>query len=450
MPRVFKKPIIKASPDISVGEPRISKLVMVLLRILGRLYLFLYYGIAFMMLHGDGKVIIDAFRRAMAGESRFIIAFRHPNGGEPQIISWYILFKLRAKAALNGVRFARSPHMVCVYSYEVVRWGGWAARFVMPNIGAMPIHHTKMDSPGMARIHKAIAEGPFPVAIAPEGQVSYTTDAVPRLEPGVIRIGFQVAERMQESGNTIPVEVLPVSVYFRFGSWGKATTEGLLKKTEKVVGLNTPGRKNLPFVERLRQCREHILSVNEERYKIDSDPSLSFEERLERVINAALDTAERMLGLKKDGDFFYRIYRLRQTCWDNIYLPGLKNFDDLTPIQQSVNNLRAGEAWYIGRHQELVDLSLYFRIPLPEENDSLHKKIEYVQNLWDFASRTMGGAYSNRVSIYPRKVLIQAAPPINLSDRLTQYKTNKKSAIADAMTDLENAFLYNISESKKA
>ena len=228
------------------------------------------------------------------------------------------------------------------------------------------------------------------------------------------------------------------------------TIESLIKKIEKVTGLSNPERKKLPFVERIGQCREVILKVNEERYKIDAGKSLSFEERLDAVIAAALETAERMLGIKEEGDFFHRIYRLRQICWDHIYIPAFENFDSLTPIERSIKDLQAGTAWHIGRHQELVDLCWYFRIPLPAEDAALHSKVEYVQNLWDFANRSMGGSYSNRVSIFPRKVLIQAAPVINLSERLSSYKNDKKSAIAEAISDLEKAFLDNISEANAA
>jgi hypothetical protein len=210
-------------------------------------------------------------------------------------------------------------------------------------------------------------------------------------------------------------------------------------------------------VERVRQCRDHILKANEARYKTDSDASnpvssLSFEERLERVIKAALETAERMLGLKSEGEIIHRMYRLRQRCWDSIFLPGVDShsLEGLSSIERNVKNLRAGEAWYIGRHQELVDLCWYFRIPLPTEETSLHNKIEYVQNLWDFASRSMGGAYADRVSIFPRKVFIQTAPVINLSERLPSYRSDKKAAIATAMSDLEKAYIDTINDMNMA
>ena len=441
MYKPYKTPVMKASPDIKTPIPRVSKFVVFLLRLLGRLYLFLFYGIARIVLQDGDQFLIDAFKRALAGESRCIIAFRHPNGGEPQLLTWFFLFKLRGFARKKGVRFSRWPHAVFVYGYEVIRWGGWAVRYVMPNVGALPVHHAKMDSHGMNSIYKAIIDGQYPVALAPEGQVSYTTDTVPRLEPGVIRIGFFTAEQMAKKGMNCPVEILPVSVYFDFGSWGKMSVEMFLRRIEKVTGFSGRDRKKLSFTERVRRCRDHILSVNEARYNIKVDTSCSFEERLERVIYTALETAERMMGVKGEGDFFTRLYRLRHLCWDQIILPDFDDLKGLTRVKRSTLDLKAGEAWYIGRHQELADLCWYFRVPLPTEDTALPKKIEYVQNLWDFASRTMGGSYADRVSIFPRKVIIQAAPVINLSERLPSYVKSRKTAIAAALSDLERAYL---------
>jgi len=413
---------------------------------LGKLYLFLLFGAARTVLSGD-KILFDAFKRALAGESRCIIAFRHPNGGEPQLLIWTFLFKLRFLAAKKGVRFVRRPHAVAVYGYEVVRWGGWPARLIMPNLGALPIHHSKVDSEGMTRIHRAIVEGPYPLALAPEGQVSYTIDSIPRLEPGSVRIGLHAAQQLAKKNPNCPVEILPVSIYFRYGSGGKRNMELLLRRIEKFCSVSRrEAGKPLPFGERLRRCREYILAINEKRYLIKTDETLSFEERLEQVVNAALETAERMLGVKSEGDFFARLYKVRQLCWDRIYLPGMNNFKRISRLERSAMDLKAGEAWYIARHQELADFCWYFRRPLPAEEASLHKKIEYIQNFWDFANRTMGGAISGRVNIFPRRVIIQTAPPINLSERLPRYQEDKKAAVAEVMEKLEEAYLNSINE----
>jgi hypothetical protein len=440
MNKPYKIPASRALPDIKTPEPRISRSVIFLIRVLGRLYLFLFYGVARVLLRGE-KALFDAFKRSLEGKSRCIIAFRHPNGGEPQLLTWFFLFKLKALAARSGIRFPRRPHAVFVYGYEVVRWGGWIARFVMPRVGAMPIHHSKVDSTGMTRIYRAIADGPFPLALAPEGQVSYTTDSVPRLEQGVIRIGFAVADRMSREKMPAPVEILPISIHFRFGPWGEFTLKFLLKKIEKVTGFGRKGRTVLPFTKRLKACRDRILELNEKRYDIKPDPSFSFEERMDAVIAAALESAERILGVRSSGDIFARIYSLRQIYWDRIILPGVDTLDNLSGIERGVADLLAGEAWYAGRHLEIVDFAWYFRVPLPADNAPLHRKIEYAQNLWDFANRTMGGAYVNRISIFPRRVIIQAAPPINLTERLPVYHNDKKSAIGGALADLKQAYM---------
>ncbi|GBU27617.1 hypothetical protein R84B8_01151 [Treponema sp. R8-4-B8] len=446
MYKPYMKPVETAFPDVKIPPPKVSKLFIFIVSILSKPYLFMLFGMAKILLRGEAFVF-DAFKRALSKKSRCIIAFRHPDGREPQLLAWFFLFRLKALAAKNKIRFELDPHAIFVYGYEVVRWGGALARIFMPNLGAIPIHHTKIDSKGMARIYNAIIDGQYPIALAPEGQVSYSMDSLPRLEHGSIRIGFQAASQMASKNMDCPLEILPLSIHYRYGRGGKAAMEKLLKKIEKFCGFSKRETASLSFTERLRECREYILQINESRYHIKSDGS-AFEQRLERVVNAALETSERFLGLKSEGDFFQRLYKVRHDCWDRIFLPGSDNLKKVPLVKRSVMDLGAGEAWHISRHQELADFGWYFRHPLPTEETALHQKIEFVQNLWDFANRTMGGALSGRVNIPVKKVIIKGAPVINLSGRLNQYKEDKRAAVTEATSDLEKAFLKCIEEMK--
>jgi hypothetical protein len=423
--------------------------MVLLVKFFSRLYLLLFLGVARVILRGE-KHFFHAFKRALGGESRCILAFRHPNGGEAQILLWFILFRLRQLAKKGGVSFALRPHALVVYGFEVIRWGGVIARLVMPRLGALPVHHTKMDSAGMARIYKAIIDGPYPLALAPEGQVSYTTEDVPRLEQGTVRIGFTAADRLEKAGKSCPVDVLPVSVHFRYGRWGNVSLRRLLKKIEKYTGLKSRDDQNreLSLAERLRRARDYILSVNEKRYGLSPEEGRSFAERVDVVMDAALKRAEGILGIERGrGDIIERLYIIRQLCWDYIYLPGKDTLEDMSGVERAVMDLKAGEAWHASRHMELVDFVWYFRVDVPSEDAPLHVKIEYVQNLWDFANRTMGGAYSKRViHIHPRRVLIQVAAPLNLTERLPDYRAGRKGAIMSAMADLKEAYLDCIRE----
>jgi hypothetical protein len=299
----------------------------------------------------------------------------------------------------------------------------------------------------MARIFRTLMDGPYPLAIAPEGQVSYNTEMVPRLEKGVVRIGFQVAERLSKQNSSCPVEILPVSIHFRYGKMGEWSLARLIKKIEKYTGMYRQGSAP-DFTERLTLARDYILEQNEKRYSLTDIEGKSFNERVDVLMEAALEKAERILDIQaRHTDLFERLYHIRQTCWDRIILPGIDNFDHMSLMERAIADLDSGEAWHAARHMELVDFVWYFRIPVPQESDPLYVKLEYTQNLWDFANRTMGGAYSNRVfNVHPKRVLIQAAPIIDLSARLHDYQQNKKEAIAIAMDDLYAAFFDCIHE----
>jgi hypothetical protein len=439
MYKPYIKPVIAAVPDYKIPEPRLSKFVLFFVRLLGRFYLFFALGIARMVIR-NGRPLYEAYARCLAGKSRCIIAFRHPNGGEAQILMWFLLFILRRKARKEGIKFCRRPFVSFVYGYEVARWGGYLARIVMSGTGAMPIYHTKMDTAGMNRIFKAIINGPYPVAIAPEGQVSYTTESVPRLEQGTVRIGFQAAERLQNLNKDCPVEILPVSIHFRYGSMGRWSLNKLIRKIEKYTGFRQDGTG---FTDRLGRARDLILEHNEKRYNIAPEKNKSFAERVDAVMEAALAKAENILGINPgNSGLIERLYTIRQICWDRMVIPGVSSLKHLTMIERSLLDLNAGEAWHASRHMELVDFIWYFRVPVPTEDDPLYIRIEYAQNLWDFANRTMGGAYPNRVlNVHPKRLLIQVGSSINLSERLKEYKKNKKDVIANTMKDMEKVFL---------
>jgi hypothetical protein len=304
----------------------------------------------------------------------------------------------------------------------------------------MPIHHSKLDSAGMNRIIKALTDGPYPLAIAPEGQVSYTTESIPRLEQGTVRIGFQAAERLEKKDKDCPMEILPVSIHYRYGSMGRWSLNKLIKRIEKYTGFKQDGAG---FSERLQRVRNFILEQNENRYGITIDKEKDFAERIDIIMDAALCRAEKILGIKpKNNVLFDRMYNIKQICWDKMVIPNVYSLDNVPLLERALMDLNAGEAWHARCHMELVDFAWYFRVPIPSENEPLYKKIEYVQNLWDFANRTMGGAYSNRVmNVHPKRVLIQIGKSINLTERLNNYRENKKTAIADAMNDMETAFL---------
>ncbi|MDR1127712.1 MAG: acyltransferase [Treponema sp.] len=440
MKRPFAIPVIKAFPAIDTAEPRVTPWVIALARLISRFYVAAFIGNARIYLdESAADIFIPAMERAFSRQSRSIVAFRHQNGWEPQALMWFTLYRLAGAARRRGVRFSLPPCLLFVHGYELFRTGGLLTRFMLPRFGAMPVHHAKLDSAGLNRIYRCLREGPYPLAMAPEGQVSYTLAEEPRVEPGTVRIGLAVARQLMEGGekgaggNCPPVEILPVSLYPEYGRKALNDAAGLLRRVERICGIErAPSAPGLPGISglnaRFLRCRETILALNEKRYGLDRESAgpggQDFGARLDAVIDAALRSAAAMLRIDSpSGDTVNRLYAIRQICWDRIF-PENIDLAALPALERAALDLRAGEAWHASRHMELADFSFYFHRPPagfsgPDPSaESIALAVEYAQNLYDFASRTMGGTYDTRKRIAPAAVRISAAQPINLAEML--------------------------------
>ncbi|MDR2052353.1 MAG: hypothetical protein LBP80_02985, partial [Treponema sp.] len=272
-------------------------------------------------------------------------------------------------------------------------------------------------------------------------QVSYTLAEEPRIESGTVRIALTVAEQLlvyagkddtrAARENCPAVEIIPVSLYPEYGRKALIAAERLLRRVEYICGirdkLSAPNANTFDLsrldlsrlTERFLRCREIILALNEKRYGLDRGDAArdrqDFGARLDAVIEAALQSASAILRIDRPfGDTINRLYAIRQVCWDRIF-PENTDLSALPALERAFLDLRAGEAWYAARHMELADFSFYFHRPPGESPASI---VEYAQNLYDFANRTMGGIFGTRRKIAPAAIRISAAPPINITEML--------------------------------
>ena len=435
-----------ARPDVGLPEPRVVPWVLSFARMISLPYLRLGLGFGRVTVrHADR--LVDAFHSALAGERRVVLAFRHPYGDEPQLLSWLFSSGVRHYARAAGVHLTRPPHAFFVHGYEVPRWGGAVVRWILPRVGALPVHHSKLDSTGMARIRTAIEDGAYPVALSPEGQVSYTSADVPRLEPGVVRLGFQAADRLASAGRPEHVHIVPVSVHYRYGKRGEAGLARLMGRLERFAGLaattGAEGRTDM----RLGRALASLLKTAERLYGLSPGQHESTAERVGSIVEAALASGERLLGMAHGGgDSFARLYRIRQTGWDRVFLPPGQDPRAMTPLERAIADRRSGEAWYAMRHMELADFALYLRSDPPAADAPLYAVVEYAQNLWDFANRLAGGTIAGRMEVRPKHADIIVGEPIDLSKRLAAYYDDRKRAVADTLSALEHEYRNCIRE----
>ncbi|MCE1195092.1 hypothetical protein LWX53_01145 [bacterium] len=465
---MVSKPIAAARSPHRLAEPLAQPGVIALLKLISPLYLHGLLGFRSVELR-HAERLVEAYRAFFSGEARLIVAFRHPYGDEAQLMAYVIGRLLAREAAALGVRYPREPHALFVHGYEVPLWGGPFERWLLPRVGAVPVHHALLDRKSVERIRALMADGDFPLALAPEGQVSYTSEGLPRLEPGAARICAWCAEDLAAAGRKERIVILPISVHHRWDGASEANLDRLIDRIEKMCGIAPGGGRsaggrqgdartagggagNVVRFQRLNAIADAVLEAAERHYGrfcglVPPGKSVAARSaRLAALREAALASAERALRLVPEGDAIARVYRIRHACWDRIYRADIPDLRTLSDLERSLADRAAGEAWYASRHMELVDLAYYLDFDRLREGDPLSLFIETAQNYYDLISRLEGGNISDRVSLRGRDAAVIVGEPLDAGEILAAAGSGRKEAAARLSARLEKAYLDCIQE----
>ena len=385
-------PIYEARPRHTLLPSQTSPLFMAIARILSPAYLRFILKFHRVLLH-QPEALLTAFRHFQQGQTRLIFAFRHPYGDEPQLLQ-YVFDCLVPKAARKaGQPLPSRPHVRFVHGYEVALWGDAIIRLALPLSGALPIHHLQADPSGMKRIREVLLHGDCPLALAPEGQVSYRSGAVPRLEPGTARMGFWCAKDLEKDGRKEQAVIVPVSVHHAFHEKDAKKLIQLVEDLEAFCGVSQGEKsdkatsafqgkhliQNPGFRQetrnRLVKLETSLLALAETHYHtmcvhtpppVSDSPSAEAprsasslsdpiyrQARWDALMETALQAGERILGLPVRAEEkmpssrdallearIARVYRIRREGWERVYpLRAMSS-----PVSKPVRHRLADEA----------------------------------------------------------------------------------------------------------
>jgi hypothetical protein len=454
-----RHPAIKARTRYRLAESRVSASATGLLSVLGGPYIRTALRIKSVEFR-HGERLVEAWREHLEGRARLILAFRHAYGEEPQLLSYAFSALLPRLARRSGAPLPGPARARFVHGYEVPLWSGAFVRWLLPRSGAVPVYHVKYDKPSVDRIRAILRDGPHPLALAPEGQISYRAETLPRLESGALRLGFWCAEELRAKGRKERVLILPLSIHYRFDEKAIGALEDLVARVEADLALPPavpacaapaqslePKERRRALYLRLAAVDGALIRAAEAYYGIASGTGSSRDERLALVLETALGRAEASFGLDSAGDTISRVYRIRLEGWRRIYPEsGLSAPGSLA---RRLEDRRAGEAWYVMRHMELVDLCYYLDSDYARGNGdglSFDRLVETAYSAADMASRLAGGDISGRPSVLGRRAIISAGPPLDLTASLDDYAADKRRALDAAVSDLGDRYMESIKE----
>jgi len=426
-------PITGAQEGLEFLEPRFSRCAHLIVRLASGSYL--RHGEGVTSLRVDGaETLTGEFEQFFAGHSRLIVAFRHPSVTDAPLLAYLFARRLPQLARRSGRRLSGRCHVHFLYGRGVPVWAGKALGWLLPRVAAIPVYHRRLDSKGLGAVREAAVHGRFPLALAPEGQVSYHNKALGELEGGTGRIALWCRDDLAREGRQEDVRVLPLALEYRFPDEGRSALREALDRIAEGTGLQTalPAGAGTEEVYRaLLDLTRRLLEYIENAYAslfrapgpADSgaDPgaggpeehAAALRRRIEDLCDRVLRVGEGVHGLEAAGGLLDRVFRLRDAGWRRMFrddLPGL------TPVERSLADAAAEEARIAARHMELVDVLEYVDPTYIGADGPRERLAEYAVDLQDVVNRLLGGTIAGRMRVTGRTAVVRAGRPVSVSE----------------------------------
>ncbi len=395
------------------------------------------------------EVLVKLYQEFQAGDTRFLLAFRHPSTKDPFAMSNMLWRLVPKEASKSGIRFKMPTYSHFIYDRGIPLWAGQFVTWLFPRLGGTPILRGKADRMGLRAARDLFANSPYPIAVAPEGGTNEHSEIVSPLEPGVAQLGFWCIEDLLKAGRSEKVVIVPLNINYRYVSAPWTAIKKLLSELEVKVGLSsTPPAPGLladqdadALYGRVLQLGECLLDKMDhfysKYYHLSRPPELEPTDaqgsnrntqlavRLQQQLDIALQVAEAHFGLSAKGDVIDRCRRLEQASFDRIYRQDL---DQLTPLERGMADWVAQEASLKIKHMRMVERLTMVSGTYILEKPSGDRFAEIVLILWKIVAFTEGVDPHSPPSLGPKALKMTISDPISVSERWPTYKADRRSA----------------------
>lgn len=440
-----------AEPPLEFLPPRLNGAVLAVSRALLPLWLRQQSQITRLEVRHPER-LVEAMAQFQSGESRLLLAFRHPSVDDPACMAHLLWRALPRGARARGVRLRPAPHAQFLYDRGIPLWAGGGVGWILSHLGGCSIQRGKLDAPALRTARQLLLDGPYPLAVAPEGATNGHNELVSPLEPGVAQLAFWTAEDLAKAGRRERTVILPIGLQYAFSREVWPAIEALLSQLEQEAGLPSDPTHSLQqesLYRRLFTLAERLLLLMEGFYRdayhrplpepIPLPPGeegqRALGERLQRLLATALEVVESSFGLQSRGDLASRCRRLEQAGWERIH--PANGGGRRSALERGLADRLAEETERRLWHMRLVETFVAVSGTYVSEQPSQERFADTLLLLWDTQCRLLGGTPVDRPRLGPRQVWISIDMPILVDERLEAYRADRRRAVASLTGELQ-------------
>lgn len=425
--------------DVTIALGDQSPVFLLATRILGPFYSRFTLRLAKIAIEGR-EALVSEYERAVRGESRFVIAYRHPGDSDPHLV-FYALTELLRNQAPATARDKR-PGAWYPSGKEVQLWAGKLVLWSLRNAGIVPVRHGAVDRSVIEYLVNAVADRPRPMAIAPEGMATFHRDRVPDLEPGTARIAFMARERLTREGREMAVRIVPLSIDYDYSRTTKPARLGeFLLSLEKRVGVKTGQIAGLSLRERLLVIWERLVESTEAAYSRSwgfkpLPPEAGLAARGIHLADLSVARLEAYYSVEPAQTLKSRILNVRAEAIERVLYPE-GDFARQSPVERSLAERGAAEAFYLDKVYLAAALLQFLDPAYIDEPCDFDRLVETAQNLHDLANRLEGKDMKHRSSFFRKDARIIVGEAFEVDRREGE---SRKDAVDRAQKTLHEGF----------
>jgi hypothetical protein len=355
-----------------------------------------------------------------------VLAFRHTAKEDAPLLVHALNHQIDKK--LKKIKKSYSGHAHFIYGSDVLNWATKLSKIVFPALGAIPVQNRSLNKEGLTILKDIIKKGEFPVALAPESQVTYHMYKCDEISNGVSTFALWSLERFES------VKIVPISIGYHHHKDHTVFVNELLKNWEKQTNIQLT-KENL--VERLIEATDHTLTLLETFYNVQSYS----ENRVENLCENIMAQQEYLADIIANGSMLDRLFNLRYSSLKRLYLKDdiLKNSSD---FKKSNLKWEAVKGHLLLRNSQVIDILKYIDPTYIEGEVSGGRLNEYALNLLDILNRFKGGNIDSRYSPKQKEALIFIGEPIEIKKTdIVKRKESAKRLESDILTSLNETSL---------
>jgi hypothetical protein len=405
------------------------------------------------------ETLVQLYQDFQAQKVRFLLAFRHPSPEDAYCLAHLFWREVPKTAQKMGVSLRSPIHAHFIYDRGIPLWAGKGVGWLYSKLGGTPIQRGKVDRQGLKSARRLFAEGRFPMAAAPEGANNGHTEIISPLEPGIAQMGFWCVEDLRKADRSEQALLLPLGIQYHYRRPPWSRLQELMTALERDSGL-APLIENVPpmpgnapaevaaLYPRLMRLGTHLLSLMEAYYAdfyhcdltaspLGDSPEKDLFNRLQRLLDTALQVAEAFFQLPPRGSVIDRCRRIEQAGWDWIYREELRDHTSLSAVERGLADRIAEEAALRMWHMRLVESFVAVTGQYVQEKPTAERFAETLLLLRDTVVRIKGENAFPRPYLGDQVAQLVVGKPISVSDRWEAYRTSRKQAVADLTQDLQ-------------